>query len=542
MNAKAILENILYIGESLIGLHLWDFIPYQSIYKKSYSKLVQQSEKMNTSIDKAKHIFENSCASKNRKYAFFAFCAGHPKEIRLLIAISKFLQKNSHKTIWSLCKSTPFTCESFEFKKKNLLKCWACTREMVQVLSIFHEEYFIFKKHSKRIQLDDNMDKIKFHDLLHYVYKSINVGEIAKYSLFKRYKNDQVDEGWEKDLRRNIKSFILTFEATKKAIREEKITDVIIMGGQYLNYRAVLLAARDSNINYFTYENFGVNRLLIAKNDECFNFPIKMNEARLTKSQKNQAIKLFEDLRTGKYYHKMFNYESKNELLDKIRHFKNFISVFPNVSWDSATFYKDAGIFKDQYEWLRETIRFCIDTKRNLVIRIHPGEIQMNEKFKLVNFINEWFPKLPSNVVVFDSRDKISSYDIISQTNVSCVYVSTLGMEIPYYRVPTIVVGKAYYMNYGFTINPRKSDEYFSVLAKYHDRKQRLTDIDALLNYILSLQEYRRKIHYGDFLKFTGRQEFGPDRGHSFDFDKSIYSGFPWEKEDFSNIVKIFSE
>lgn len=525
-----------------MGLYVWDLIPYQSIYRKSYRNLVKQAEDMNASIDKSMLFSESSFVKKRRKYAIFSFSTGTPKEIRLLIGLSKYLQKNKHLGIFCLCKSTPLTCESLQFKKKNKLKCWACDKKMKQVLSIFQENYFILREYSKEANIPENINNINFYDMLNFNYQSINVGEIAKYSLFKKNKNDQIDESWEKDLRRNIKSFIITFEATKKAITKEKITDIIIMGGQYLNYRAVMLAAKQNNINYFTYENFGVNRIIIAKNNECYNFPVKTENKVLTKSQIYEANKIFEDFKTGKYYHKKFNFRSSSNLLKKITIFKNFISVFPNVSWDSATFYKDSRIFKNQYEWLRETIRFCIGTNRNLVVRIHPGEIRMNKKLRLVNFINEWFSDLPPNIVIFDSKDKISSYDIISKTNISCVYVSTLGIEIPYYRVPVIVVGQAYYKDYGFTINPKSRYEYFSLIANYHDQKQMFKNTNRLLNYMHALQKYRRKIHYGEFLKYTGRQEFGLKRGHSWDFDKSVYSGFPWEREGFLDIVKAFLE
>ena len=110
-------------------------------------------------------------------------------------------------------------------------------------------------------------------------------------------------------------------------------------------------------------------------------------------------------------------------------------------------------------------------------------------------------------------------------------------MEVPFYRVPVIVVGEAYYKRRGFTEDPESREQYFALLEKYHDQKYEYNREKELFAYMHALQQYRRKIHYGEFSRYTGRQEFGRIRGHSFDFEASISDGFPWEKKGFREIV-----
>ena len=536
---KHYIKNIIYILEGIFGLDIWLLYPFSYPFTKSKKGLTDQARKLHQYIEESK--ITSSKNEKGSKFCFIMFSPGTPKEIRLLISISKVLAKIKNETLWLVCRSTPKTCEYQGFKKQNILKCYSCTSIMTQVLNIFNERYIFSDHYNNSINLPD-LSKCSTDELIIYMYKSINVGEISKYSLYKTKKTDIIDNTWKEELVINIHTFITTYESTINTIEALNITDVVIMGGMYLNYRAVMHAAQNCNINYHTYENFGVNRLIWKKNDECFKFKIEITDKDLSPEDIDKANELFKNLKPGLYYHRIFNSKA-NDNRDLNYYYDNYIALFPNVSWDSATFYKESTIFESQYDWIFKTIGFCITKNINLVIRIHPGEAKMKGKHTLSEIISTKFKKLPSNITIIMADDKASSYNILNNAKAAIVFVSTIGIEIPFYDTPCIVVGDAYYKNYGFTYNPDSFGEYYEMLHKFSER-EKVVDInvkDKLYKYVLSLDNYRRYIGYGEYYKYTGREEIGKNRGHSFDFDKSYYQGYPYDNEQYHELIQYIT-
>ena len=162
--------------------------------------------------------------------------------------------------------------------------------------------------------------------------------------------------------------------------------------------------------------------------------------------------------------------EFRVEDLDRIRgelHLdpgRPLVVIFCNILWDSAVMGRDLA-FTSMGAWVVEGIRWAAaHPEIDLVVRIHPAEIQLRNHptlERMADHIAAHVPSLPPNVRVIDAEDPTSSYVLMDIATLGLVYTSTVGLELAARGVPVIVAASTHYRGRGFTIDPETAGDYW---------------------------------------------------------------------------------
>jgi hypothetical protein len=163
------------------------------------------------------------------------------------------------------------------------------------------------------------------------------------------------------------------------------------------------------------------------------------------------------------------------------------VALFTNLTWDSAVIGKEIA-FPSIQEWIDATIGyFGRRPDDELVIRIHPAEVRLAGKptrEPLAKYIAERYPSLPPNVQVIGPDDSISSYPLMEDSDVVCVFTSTTGLEAALLGTPVIVAGETHYRGNGFTQDVKSPEEYVDTLTRVLEAPERfLPDTELVERY-----------------------------------------------------------
>lgn len=140
------------------------------------------------------------------------------------------------------------------------------------------------------------------------------------------------------------------------------------------------------------------------------------------------------------------------------------VVMFCNILWDSAVMGRDLA-FPSMGAWVTEGIHWAVSHPEiDLVIRIHPAEIQLRNhptRERMADHIAAHVASLPPNVRVIDAEDPISSYVLMDVATLGLVYTSTVGLELAARGVPVLVAASTHYRGRGFTTDPETAGDYW---------------------------------------------------------------------------------
>jgi hypothetical protein len=198
----------------------------------------------------------------------------------------------------------------------------------------------------------------------------------------------------------------------------------------------------------------------------------------LSKEQEEEILNYLESRDAGSNDWIRFNPVTK--LASKKIHYDNakkVFALFTNVSWDAQLHYK-SNVFLDMHEWIEKTINwFKHNQDLNLIIRIHPAEINgaVPARDKVFDFIQN-LGLLPSNILVIKPEEKVSAYSIMDMADVGIIYGSKAGIELATKGKPVLVAGESWLKNKGIAIEPRSESEYFQNLKDLAEQNLVLPD------------------------------------------------------------------
>lgn len=145
---------------------------------------------------------------------------------------------------------------------------------------------------------------------------------------------------------------------------------------------------------------------------------------------------------------------------------KPTIALLTNVVWDAQVFYPTNAL-QNMIEWLRISIEyFARRPELQLLIRIHPGELQgfVKSRQLVMDEIRRMFPQLPSNIFVIPPESPINTYAAIDRCNAILIYATTAGIELAGVGYKVIVAGEAWVRNKGFSYDATSEANYFELL------------------------------------------------------------------------------
>ncbi|MFX1256299.1 MAG: hypothetical protein ACFFAN_00420 [Promethearchaeota archaeon] len=167
-------------------------------------------------------------------------------------------------------------------------------------------------------------------------------------------------------------------------------------------------------------------------------------------------------------YYKLMDMNKKLDLKDE-NDYEYKIALFSHLIWDGNI--GDRHIAFDGFiDWLISTIKFVRQNKNiKLYIKPHPYEKKMRDpKNKIHNILKNYFNfNEIENIEFILPELNINTYDFIKNSiDLGIVYDGFLGLELPYFGIPTITCALE-----GFSsiedgnITVKSKDEYFSYLS-----------------------------------------------------------------------------
>jgi hypothetical protein len=196
------------------------------------------------------------------------------------------------------------------------------------------------------------------------------------------------------------------------------------------------------------------------------------------------------------------------EFLEKAAKFKQIVPVFTNVIFDTSQVHANT-IFEDMFVWLDsvlEVVKFHPETL--FVLRAHPDEHREGKEAR--ESVRGWAADRNiaqfENIVFVDSREFLSSYDLIQRSHFVMVYNSTIGLEASLMGKVVLAAGKARFTQLKTAYLPDSKAAYNKQLNGLLSSKKIETPADFLVNArrFLYYQLYRSSLPFDAFLKEDG--------------------------------------
>jgi hypothetical protein len=169
------------------------------------------------------------------------------------------------------------------------------------------------------------------------------------------------------------------------------------------------------------------------------------------------VIGLLEDRARGVGAHESY-YDRPEEDPDELRRRlglsgrERVVSLFTNVTWDSATIGHDIG-FSSMFDWVEQAVLLAASQDMVLVVRIHPAEGRWGTREEVQEVIVSRLGEIPANVRFVSSGQALSSYALLDISDLLLTYTTTVGLEAAVRGKQVVVAGDTHYRGRGFTID-----------------------------------------------------------------------------------------
>jgi hypothetical protein len=368
------------------------------------------------------------------------------------------------------------------------------------------------------------VSSLNFDEYYGLNYKGVNIGQYAE-AATKRFLQTGIIENKEFDKNifgKYLVSAVLHVELSDQILNKIKPTHLIISNIAYLpgvfiecfNKNGVKCIACELGISNGTLNLNHLDRerkTLYHISSETWR---KYSAQVLSDAQKKEFEKLLYSRAKGSEmfvdYGKFAPIKSEEEIAKmlNIDVNKNIGILFTNLLWDASLARADI-VFKDQFEWIYETIRwFSHHNEKLLIIKIHPAEDIIGTHQSVLSYINTKFPKLPRNIIILPPKSEISTYGLFDVVDYGIVYTSTAGLEMAIHGIPTIVTAETHYRGKGFTFDAADKERYFSLLEG-SEKVEMTPTMQDLANKYGYLHFCDRQIPF-KFIKFGGEYFSSP--------------------------------
>jgi len=326
----------------------------------------------------------------------------------------------------------------------------------------------------------ENIDSLsELKQCYDYTYKDIEAGRLARKSVLRYFLVGALPDTPEviRIYKEYLKSAVTYASAFEQFIDSRAaIRAVIIYNGTLVFDSIVIHYCEKRGIPYITYETFlGNNSLIYKKNGEVMNldwgkeYALFSAAKRFPSDAETIVESFFSGLKRGDQMYAVLNREHSD---DRLKDAGSYVCLFTNLNFDTAVLDKNT-YFSDMEDWIYSVVDYWKEhnPQKKLVIRIHPGEMKLVTATK--EFLGERIKKAVGdcqNIIVFDSTDKVNSYELIMGMDFSLIYSSTIGLETAWAGKPCVVAGLPWYINRSFVIAPDSRVEYFNTIDKLNDK------------------------------------------------------------------------
>lgn len=420
-----------------------------------------------------------------------------------ILLLAKFYLRKGFSPVILACNASVPVCQKENFlrnRKFNPFFCHECYsgyRSLSEGTGI-NIVYLSQLKDTEIIQkINESKEGIiklnTIEDCTEYCFGDIPVGKIASKSVLRYFlKGSFTGESKEINIYRKflltVVELSLLYDKYFKSISSG--AKAIIPNGTLAQESLFRLFCSRTGTGYITYENYmGSDTVIYKKNDEVMklNWQNELRQydfSKVSNSDLEERVsQFFSELKIGKHKYAVLNKGSNPETGKK---YGRYACAFTNLNFDTAVIGKHT-IFKDMEDWLCSLVDYWegIEYDIRLVIRIHPAEIKMRTGTK--EFMGDKIQRRirSDKIVLIDSTDTVSSYDLLESMEYGLIYSSTIGIEIANMNKPCIVAGKPYFINQPFVITPAGKPDYFNIINQLNRKViDFIPDRDSLIRMI----------------------------------------------------------
>lgn len=155
----------------------------------------------------------------------------------------------------------------------------------------------------------------------------------------------------------------------------------------------------------------------------------------------------------------------------------DFYLIVLNSVWDSATLGLHT-VYQSYFEWVISSVNWIIEnTNSNIVIRKHPAERLAsldntdNYRDRIKDIYKDNF-----RVILIDSSQDISSYQLIKRAKCVLGFSSTVIVEAVALGVPSIITSSTYYSDLGITYTANSEVQYYDYLMAADNKKLHVSE------------------------------------------------------------------
>ena len=280
-------------------------------------------------------------------------------------------------------------------------------------------------------------------------------------------------------LRRYLEAALLTAFASRRLLRAERFSTVVLTHGIYVPWGILGEVARREGVHVVTWNVAYRKRRFIFSHDDTYHHTL-MTEPRdqweqreLTPAQDRELTKYLSSRRDGLFDWIVFHQPQRRDPEEIARQIgldrsKPVIGLLTNVTWDAQLHYP-TNAFPDMLEWLVQTCEyFATRPDLQLLIRVHPAEISgfPPSRQPVLPELRTRLPQLAPNIVVVPPESDMSTYALMSLCNAAIIYGTKMGVELTSVGLPVIVAGEAWIRSKGLTRDASTPAEYFRLLAE----------------------------------------------------------------------------
>lgn len=194
------------------------------------------------------------------------------------------------------------------------------------------------------------------------------------------------------------------------------------------------------------------------------------------------------------------------DFLRKADQFKQIVPIFSNVIYDTSQIHAST-IFPHMFAWLdlvTEIVRARPETL--FVLRAHPDEQRPGKISR--ESVQNWYKRKGlenlQNYIFVNSREFLSSYELIQRSKFVMVYNSSIGLEATLMGKAVLCGGTARYTPYNTVFSPESPQEYQSMAEEFLtiDKEIEIPP-DFLINArrLMYFQVFRASLSFDQFLE-----------------------------------------
>jgi hypothetical protein len=195
-------------------------------------------------------------------------------------------------------------------------------------------------------------------------------------------------------------------------------------------------------------------------------------------------------------------------LLEKINQFRQVVPIFTNVIFDTSQGHANT-IFADMFAWLDSVLDVIRAHPETLfVIRAHPDETRPGKESResVADWVNTRRVTDLANVVFVDSRQTLSSYELIQRSKFVMIYNSTIGLEASILGAAVLSAGKSRFTQLPTVFFPSDRAAYDRQLEEFLTADQIDVPPEFARNArrFLYVQLFQSSLPFGEFLEEDG--------------------------------------